>query len=225
METTSLALVVAALFAQIQDPGAKVPVTLTTSRTPDPSLDPFPRWGVGVRVNVWTGFGSVMNDIVGPSVYGSYRIDEQWAVSANLFRTDFDFEDPADNLFSRSSTPVADASIDMVILSASAEYHFLAPGGTFDLYLGAGLGLVLPGDGEAVKLPQIDIEVTGNSGVEIHFAVGGSIRIFKQLYGNVELRILQSFNSFDARDRQTGEEDSLDSWSAIGIAFGLEWKF
>jgi hypothetical protein len=236
MAPASPLLLAAALFLQDPDPSRRpvragapfalsAPIPGVEAPDPDPLADPYPKWAAGFRIDVWTGFGSVMNDIVGPSVHVTYRLTDRWAVSASLFKSDFDFEDPADHLFGRSGTPVSDASIDLFILRASAEWHFLEPRGRLDLYAAAGLGLVMPGDGEAVAQPQVNIEVSGNSGFEVHFALGGSYRIVERLYANVELRIMQSFNSFDARDRITGEEDSLNSWGAIGIALGLEWRF
>lgn len=190
-----------------------------------PPADPFPKWSVGLGIDVYTGFGSVFNDLAGASLRASYRIDGRWSVAASLFRTDFDFEDPADNIFGRSGTPVSDASIDMIMFSATARYHFLEPKSALDVYVGAGLGLAFPGTGEAVNLPQVDIEVEGNFGPEVHLVVGGAVRIFDQLHATVELRIMQSFTQYDVEDRISGETDSENGWAGIGIGLGLEWRF
>lgn len=185
----------------------------------------YPAWSVGFGVDVWTGFGSVFNDVVGASLRGGYRLNDRWSVAARLFRTDFDFEDPADNVFGRSGTPVVDASIDMIMFSATARWHFLEPKSPLDIYVGAGLGLAFPGDGEAVNLPQVDIEVEGNSGPEVHVVVGGACRLFEQLHATLELRLMQSFTEYDVRDRLTGESDSEKGWAGYGLALGLEWRF
>ena len=196
----------------------------STERFDRPAGD-WPKWSAGFGVDVYTGFGSVFNDVIGASLRAGYRIDERWGVSVRLFRTDFDFEDPADNVFGRSGTPVSDASIDMIMFSATARWHFLAPGGPFDFYVGAGAGLAFPGSGEAVNLPQVDIEVEGNFGPEVHFVVGGAVRIFDPLHFTAELRLMQSFTDYDVEDRLTGETDTEGGWAGYGIGLGVEWRF
>jgi len=191
----------------------------------DPLLVDYPQWSVGLGVDVYTGFGSVFNDVAGASIRGSYRIDERWSVAASLFKTDFDFEDPADNVFGRNNTPVSDASIDMFMVSATARWHFFEPKSSVDIYVGAGFGLAFPGSGEAVLLPQIDIAVDGNFGPEVHLVTGGAVRIFDQLHATVELRLMQSFTKYDIEDRNTGETETENGWGGIGIALGLEWRF
>ena len=185
----------------------------------------FPRWSVGVGVDIWTGFGSVFNDVVGPSLRGSYRFDGRWSVALSLFKSDFDFEDPADNLFEQSGTPVTDASIDLFMVSATARRHFLEPGGTFDLYVGAGLGAAFPDSGEAVNLPQVDIEVEGSAGPEIHIVVGGAWRMFGPFHLTAELRLMHSFTEFEAEDRLTGETETESGWTGYGLGLGLEFRF
>ena len=202
------------LEAEVVDP---------SSRTP--AAAPFPQWSVGLGIDVYTGFGSVFNDVAGASLWASYRFDDRWSVAASLFRTDFDFEDPADHVFGRSNTPVSDASIDMIMFSATARYHFLEPKSALDVYVGAGLGLAFPGSGEAVNLPQVDIAVDGNFGPEVHVVVGGAYRIYEQLHATVELRLMQSFTTFDVEDRLTGEKETESGWGGIGIGLGLEWRF
>ena len=120
---------------------------------------------------------------------------------------------------------MSDASIDMIMFSATARWHFMEPKSPLDVYVGAGLGLAFPGDGEAVNLPQVDIEVEGNFGPEVHLVVGGAYRIYEQLHATVELRLMQSFTKFDVRDRLTGETASESGWAGIGIGLGLEWRF
>lgn len=190
-----------------------------------PIADTPPKWSVGVGVDVYTGFGSVFNDVVGPEFRAGYRIDDTWSVSLSVFKSDFDFEDPADHVFGRSGTPVIDASIDMIIVGATARWHFMKPGSPVDLYVGAGLGLAFPGDGEAVSLPQVDIAVEGGFGPEAHLVVGGAFRIYNPLHATIELRLMQSFTKYDVEDRLTGEEDTESGWTGIGIALGLEWRF
>lgn len=185
----------------------------------------YPRWSIGLGVDVWTGFGSVFNDVVGPALRGGYWIDDRWSVAGYLFRTHFDFEDPADHVFGRSGTPVSDASIDMIMVGATARWHFLRPESSIDLYAGAGVGLAFPGSGEAVTLPQVDIEVDGNVGPEVHLVLGGAVRIFDPLHATVELRLMQSFTKYDVEDRLTGETDSESGWAGYGIGLGLEWRF
>jgi hypothetical protein len=186
---------------------------------------PYPRWSLGAGVDVYTGFGPVFNDVAGASFRGGYRIDSRWGIAVSLFFTDFDFEDPAENVFDRSGTPVTDASIDMVMFSATARRYFTESGAGMDFYVGAGLGLAFPGSGEAVSRPQVDIEVEGNFGPEVHVVVGGAFRIFEQLYFTAELRLMQSFTKYDVEDRQTGETDSEPGWLGYGIGLGLEYRF
>jgi hypothetical protein len=184
-----------------------------------------PRWSAGFGVDIYTGFGSVFNDVVGASFRLGHRFNDRWGVALTVFRTDFDFEDPADNLFGRSGTPVSDASIDMTMVSATARWYFTGPGAALDFYVGAGLGLAFPGSGEAVNLPQVDIAVDGNAGAEVHVVVGGAARLFSQLYFAVELRLMQSFTEYDVEDRISGETESEDGWAGYGIGLGLEWRF
>ena len=184
-----------------------------------------PKWSVGAGIDVWTGFGSVFNDVVGASFRGGWRINERWGVEARLFRTDFDFEDPAEFVFDRDGTPIADASIDMIVFSATARWHFLEPGNSIDFYVGAGLGMAFPGSGEAVNLPLVDIEVEGNPGPEVHVVVGGSIRVFGQVHFAAELRLMQSFTEYDLEDRTTGDTETESGWLGYGIGFGLEYRF
>lgn len=191
----------------------------------DSAAAPFPRWSVGAGIDIYTGFGSVFNDVVGPSFRAGYRINERWGVAVTLFRSDFDFEDPADHVFGQSGTPVSDASIDMVMISATARWHFLEPGGPLDFYVGAGLGLAFPGSGEAVNLPQVDIGVDGNFGPEVHVVAGGAVRLFGQLHVTAELRLMQSFTEYDVEDRLTGESETEDGWAGYGLGLGLEWRF
>ncbi|HZL72533.1 MAG TPA: outer membrane beta-barrel protein [Planctomycetota bacterium] len=192
---------------------------------PDRGADDFPKWSVGFGVDVWTGFGSVFNDLVGPSLRGGYRFDGRWSVALSLFRSDFDFEDPADNLFGQSGTPVSDASIDLFMVSATARWHLLEPAGDFDLYIGGGLGFAAPGDGEAVNLPQVDIEVDGSAGPEIHIVVGGAWRMFGQLHLTAELRLIHSFTEFEATDRLTGQSETEGDWTGYGLGLGVEYRF
>lgn len=191
----------------------------------EPGRVHHPQWSVGLGIDVYTGFGSVFNDVVGAAVRAGYRIDPQWGVAVSLFVTDFDFEDPADHVFGRSGTPVSDASIDMTVFSATARYYFTDPGSGVDFYIGAGLGLAFPGSGEAVNLPQVDIAVDGNFGPEVHVVVGSAFRLFEQLHVTAELRLMQSFTKYDVEDRQTGETDSEPGWLGYGIGLGLEYRF
>jgi len=198
---------------------------LVESREPAVVEKSAPPWSVGFGVAIYTGFGSVFNDVIGPEFRGSYRFSGNWSVSASVFRSDFDFEDPADNLFGQSGTPVSDASIDLVMVGATARRHFTEPGSAFDLYVGAGMSLAFPSSGEAVNQPQVDIEVEGEAGPEVHLAVGGAARLFAQLHFTVELRLIHSFTEYRAEDRLTGEEESEDGWSGYGLALGLDWRF
>lgn len=211
----------------LQEEGA-TPVTLEDHPRDFEGTQPggaFPRWSVGFGVDVWSGFGEVFNDVVGPSLTATHRFDGRWGVALSVFRSDFDFEDPAENVFDQQGTPVIDASIDLFMVSATARWYFTDPGASFDFYVGAGLGLAVPSSGEAVSLPQVDIAVDGNAGPEVHVAAGGSVRLFGQLHFLSELRLMQSFTSYDVENRLTGETESESGWAGYGIRFGLEWRF
>ena len=182
-------------------------------------------WSIGFGVDVWSGFGSVFNEVIGPSVRLGYRSTHRWSVSVSAFWSDFDFVDPADEVLGRSGTPTADASIDLFMVSATARWHFLASDSLIDAYAGAGLGLALPDRGEAVNQPQVDIEVDGRPGPEVHLALGGSIGVFESLRFVLELRVMHSFTEYEVFDRPTGETEVVESWSAYGLSAGLEWRF
>jgi opacity protein-like surface antigen len=185
----------------------------------------YPSWSLGFGVDVWTGFGSVFNDMGGPSITAGHRLNERWGFGLRFFKTDFDFEDPADFVFGRSGTPIADASIDLFSVTAVARWHFLDPGGTFDFYVGAGLGYAVPESGDAVKLPEVDIAVEGQPGPEVQVAVGGAVRVFEQFHVTFELRLMKSFTEYDVEDRLSGEQETEEGFSGIGFAIGAEYRF
>ena len=221
---TAAALIWAALVAQ--DPGDPTkdspPAVRKVEWPPSPGQS---AWSVGFGVDVWTGFGSVFNDVIGPSVRLGYRSSPRWSLSVSAFWSDFDFVDPADEVLGRSGTPVTDASIDLFMVSATARWHFLPSDSLFDAYAGAGAGFAVPDNGEAVNAPQVDIEVDGRSGPEVHLAIGGSIRVFESLRFVLELRLMHSFTEYEVFDRTTGESEVVESWSAYGLSVGLDWRF
>ncbi len=135
------------------------------------------QWRVGARFNIWTAFGEPANDIIGGTLYGSYEVHEKWWVGAEIYVGVFDFENPGDQVLGTSNTPTADAKIRMMALAATVEWHPLGPPGMWDVYVGAGLGLVNLGDGDAEALPQVDVSVDGGVGLAVHLSVGASIRI------------------------------------------------
>lgn len=218
MISTALALIL--LVAQ--DPSEPPPLLRDVERAPAPGTTP---WSVGVAVDTWTGFGAVFNDVIGPSVRLGYRFDAEWSVAVSAFWSDFDFEDPAETVLKLSNTPVADASIDLFMVSATARRHLLTSDPLFDLYVGAGIGFAVPDTGEAVVQPQVDVEVAGESGPEIHLAVGGSVRVFESLRLVLELRVMHSFTEYEVTDRRTGQFEVEEEWSAYGLSAGLEWRF
>ena len=182
-------------------------------------------WSIGVAVDAWSGFGSVFNRVIGPSVRLGHRFTQHWSLSVSAFRSNFDFIDPADEVLKRSGTPATDASIDLFMVSATARWHFLPSESPIDAYAGAGLGFAMPDTGEAVNQPQVDIEVDGQSGPEVHLALGGSIRVFEALSLVLELRLMHSFTEYEVFDRTTAETEVVESWSAYGVSAGLEWRF
>lgn len=202
-------------------------IEFESTSTPRPAFDAVdpPKWSFGVGVDVWTGFGSIFNDMPGASINAGYRINSRWGVGLRFFKTDFDFEDPSDNVFDQGGTPVADASIDLFSVTALARWHFLEPGGTFDLYVGAGLGMAFPESGSASELPQVNISVEGNAGPEVHFAVGGAVRVFEQLHLTLEFRVMKSFTEYDVEDLQTGRQETEEGFTGIGLALGAEYRF
>ena len=76
-----------------------------------------------------------------------------------------------------------------------------------------------------MNAPQVDVEVDGHSGPEVHLALGGSIRVFESLRFVLELRLMHSFTEYEVFDRTTGQSDVVESWSACGLSAGLEWRF
>jgi outer membrane protein W len=208
-----------------QEPTPSIEFETPPSLSPAAAPSEFAQWSVGFGVDIWTGFGSVFNDMGGPSLNAGYRINERWGVGLRLFKSDFDFEDPADFVFGRSGTPIADASIDLLSVTASARWHFLEPGGTFDFYVGGGVGFAFPDSGEAVNLPQVDISVEGKPGPEVHIAVGGAVRVFEQFRLTLELRMMKSFTEYEVEDRQNGQEETEEGFSGIGFAIGAEYRF
>ena len=221
---SAAALTLAVLVAQ--DPGDSPKDRPPSAREVEwPPAPGQSAWSIGVGVDVWTGFGSVFNEVIGPSVRLGYWSAQRWSVSVSVFWTDFDVVDPADTVLQRSNTPVADASIDLFMVSATARWHFLPSDSLLDAYAGAGVGFAVPDTGEAVNPPQVDIEVSGEQGPEVHLALGGSIRVFESLRFVLELRLMHSFTEYEVFDRPTGESEVVEDWSAYGLSAGLEWRF
>jgi hypothetical protein len=221
-ETMISVAALACIVLAAQDPGDPPPEFREVAGSPAPGHS---AWSIGIGVDAWTGFGEVFNDVIGPSVRLGYRIDDQWSVAVSTFWSDFDFEDPAETVLRQSNTPVADASIDLFMVSATARRHLVPSHAPFDVYVGAGVGFAVPDTGEAVIQPQVDVEVDGESGPEVHVALGGSIRVFESLRLVLEMRVMHSFTEYEVTDRRTGQTEIEEDWSAYGLSAGLEWRF
>lgn len=189
------------------------------------SLQDQELWRAGARLNIWTAFGEPANDIIGGSVYVARNLDEHWWAAAEIYAGSFDFENPGDAVLGTSGTPTADAKIAMQTLTLSIEWHPLARESWIDVYVGAGIGLVLLGDGEANAPGQVDVEVEGGPGAIFQFSAGAAVRLFKSVYATADLRLMEVLAKMDVDDAVSGLSDSLDNWEAAGFSLGLEIRF
>jgi outer membrane protein with beta-barrel domain len=182
-------------------------------------------WRIGARGNISTSWGEPANDINGGGVYVARRLSERWTISADLYYGAFDFENPGDVVLGTSGTPTADAKISLTILSATAEWHPLDPGGDLDVYLGLGLGIANTGDGDTPAKTGVDVEVTGSTGFELHARAGAAYRVFSRAYLVLEAQYMQVFSSMDVEDQLTGESDTMSSFDQWGFTAGVEVRF
>lgn len=197
---------------------------------PAAAAEEFPMWRVGARFQAWTSFGEPANDIMGGSIYGSYNLKD--LVHENLWFTlqvfnfsGFDFERPDETLFDIKAPPTVDAVIPMQIIRFTAEWHPIAGDSIVDVYVGAGFGIVIVGDGDAHDPPNSDIELEGKSGFELHAVVGAALRIVGPVYLQVEFSATAIFAGWDATDRISGRKETFDQWEAAGVSAGLEIRF
>jgi hypothetical protein len=182
-------------------------------------------WRVGARLNIATSFGEPANDIIGGSMYGSYRISHPWWITVEAYHGAFDFENPGDAVLGTSGTPTADAKIALTTLMAVGEWHPLEPGGRWDLYVGAGLGLGFTSDGETPKKTGIDIEIDGGFGFVAQVRGGVAFRMFSRVYLTLDGYFGYAFIPLEVRDRVSGDSGTDRSWDIMGGSVGFEVRF
>ena len=187
-------------------------------------------WRVGIRFQAWTSGGIPANDMMGFSLYGSYNLqniinDDWWFTLQVQHFSEFDFERPDKSLFDISSPRTVDAVVDGTIIQFTLEWHPLREESIIDFYIGAGFGIAIFGDGSAHDLPDSDITLEGNTGVEIHAVIGAALKVYGPVYITVELSATYFFTGWDATDAVSGRRESLDRWDAMGAGAGLEVRF
>jgi hypothetical protein len=187
-------------------------------------------WRVGVRFQAWTAGGLPANDMMGFSLYGSYNLqnlinDDWWFTLQVQHFSGFDFERPDDALFDISSPGVVDAVMQGTFIQFTLEWHPLRKESIIDIYVGAGFGVAILGDGTARDLPSSDITLKGSTGVEIHAVIGAALKVYGPIYLTVEFSATYVFTGWDATDAVSGRRESLDRWDAMGAGAGLEVRF
>ncbi len=211
------------LIAFLQTDAATSTVSLT--RDLDVQTEQQEQWRVGARFHVWTSFGKPANDIIGGSLNASHRLNDDWSLTAELYYAAFDHEDPMKKVFGVANLPVADAGIDMIMLSVGAQYHRLKTDDPLDVYVGAGLGLVKLSDGHAEAPGIIDVDVDGGAGVTMHALFGVSYRVWGSMRLVAEARLNYIFASLDVKDNLSGDTGSVDGFEAVGFSAGFEFGF
>lgn len=194
------------------------------------AAEEHPMWRTGVRFQAWTAFGEPANDMMGGSIYGSYNlknlIHEDWWFTLQVHSfSGFDFERPDEVLFDIKAPPTVDAVLTGQFIRFTMEWHPLPKSSLFDVYVGAGFGIVLLGDGDAHDRPTSDIDLKGKAGVDLHAVVGAAVRVIGPVYITVEFNASVIFAGWDATDRVSGRKETFDQWEAAGIAAGLEIRF
>lgn len=182
-------------------------------------------WRIGIRPEFATSLGEPANDIPGYSASLSYRILDDWWLTAEIWDGRFDFEKPAKHIFNQKGTKTADAVIDLTMISITGEYHLLEPGSIIDFYIGLGVGLAILGDDDAQELPTVDIEVEGSTGFMAHAVVGGALEMFDHVFLTLDISLGVIVAEMELTDRNTGQKESVSSFDMYGAALGIEVRF
>lgn len=196
----------------------------------------LPNYDLGVRFDGNLSGGSPANDILGFSVTGRYRLNDDWLVGAAIESAAFDYERPYKDLGFESFDPntgeplTVDADVDSLMFSAWAErrYNEKVRGGYWFWTAGAGLNTVDVKDlagtregGESFNLTtDVDTELvlTATAGRRHNLSDAWTVG-----YG---LRLEQRFGDWTVTDTTTGiKTTTIDGYSVHGLFLETNYRF
>ena len=186
---------------------------------------------VGLRLGTSLASGVPANDMPGLGLHGLYALNDDWSVGLELYRTDFDYEEPAKRVglpVDPDAEPV-DAKAEQTIISAMVERRFSSGDDRRQWFLGAKLGVA------DTNVPiTTGFTATGDP-YEIHTEVDRELilsllggvrqRFGEHWYGEFTVNADQHFAAWEPEDVISGATGRSDDYFAYGFHLGVGYRF
>lgn len=189
------------------------------------------RFELGVRANAESAGGEPANDILGFGISGRYRLSQNWWLGASVDIPSYDYERPAKTLNIVQDTTVSDidASVDATNVMLWLERRYGVPASTSQWFWNAGLGFgsVDVDDASGPTQAGGTFNITTDAGTETLLMLGaGYLYNFNDSWVlESSLSVVQHFADWEVRDTITGITGTVDDYTALGIHFGVNYRF
>jgi hypothetical protein len=189
-----------------------------------------PRLEIGYHAGVWLGDGEPANDIPIPaSLYGRYRLGEEWWVRLGLEFATGDFETPHEQLGLEQDPdePDIDSSVNYATLLAWLERVWVwKEENEWFVQAGAGFSLVEVDDVQGPLLGGGSFDIETDPGTEILGSVGVG---YRRHFGRWRAELLARYDyhaaEWELEDALSGATGNVDDYATWAFLLGIGYSF
>ncbi len=184
-------------------------------------------YSLGVRGNVMLEDGVPANDMLGFGLYGKYYLEDNWAIGYGIDAYSYDFENTAE-FVGLEGTKIIDAKVSSTMISAWAEKSYKWSENT-RWFWNAGAGIndvsVDPVTGTLTGGGTYLINTDAGTEFVLLASLGTTWRFSKNWGTEISAHIEQHFADWKVTDSSSGATKTLDSYTPMGIQFGINYYF
>lgn len=215
-----------------RSPLVRTAAALAPLLSPVPALaDEAGRIEVGLRVGTSLASGVPANDMPGYGLHGLYALGERWSVGLGMYRTEFDYEEPAKRVglpIDAAAEPI-DAKAERLIISALVERSFSSPDARRQWFVGARLGIadtdVPVATGTTATGDPFEIHTEVDRETIVSLLGGVRQRFGEHWFGEFSVSADQHLAAWEPEDRISGATGRSGDYFARGFHLGIGYRF